>query len=70
MEFDEEKGLEYFLKIRDSVKETYVEKYGKSEQEAEEIANRIAMKLLIRNVGYENASKVFGLAKKRGIKLE
>lgn len=64
--FDEERGLDYFLRMKDAIRETYVEKYGFDEEKAEDVATRVAMKLLIRNVGPENADKVFSLAKKRG----
>ncbi len=70
MEFDEEKGLEYFQRMKESISETYVEKYGYDKEEADRIACRIAAKLLIRNIGQENAGKVIGLAKKRGIWIE
>lgn len=66
-DFDEERGFEYFMRMKDAIAETYVKKYNYSEDQAQEIATRIAAKLLIRNVGPDNAQKVFNLARKRGI---
>jgi hypothetical protein len=66
MESDEDKEIENFLRTREAIKEVYIEKYGKNEAEAEEIATRIALKLFIKAVGRENAEKLF---KKRGSKI-
>lgn len=67
MQFDEERGLDYFLRMRDSIARTYIENYGYDDEKADEVATRIAMKLLIRNVGPENAERVFNIARKKGI---
>ena len=69
MDFDEEKGLEYFERIVNAVSEEYEER-GYSKEEARKIACRIGAKILVRNWGHENAGKVIGLAKKRGIWVE
>lgn len=66
-DFDEEVGVDYFLRMRDSIARTYVERYGYTDEEADEVATRIAMKLLIRNVGPQNAEKVFQILRKRGV---
>ena len=69
MDFDEEKGLEYFQRIVDAVSEEYEER-GYDKEEARRIACRIGAKLLVRNLGPENAGKVIGLAKKKGVWVE
>ncbi len=66
-DLDIERGIEYFQSIRDSIKETYVDEYGKSEEEALKIATRTAMKVLYRRMGPEWAMAVINEAKKRGL---
>ncbi len=65
-DFDEERGLGYFLRLRDAIYQNMLGD-GRDEEEARLFATKTAIKLLIRNVGPENAQKVIGLAKKRGI---
>lgn len=64
-EFDVERGIRYFEEIKNNIYHTYVDQYGYSPDKAEEIAMRTAAKLLIRNIGPENAMKVLEEIKKR-----
>jgi len=64
-EFDVDRGVRYFLEIKNNIYHTYVDEYGYPPDKAEDIATRTAAKLLIRNIGPENAMKVLEEIKKR-----
>lgn len=64
-EFDVERGIRYFEEIKANIYHVYVDEYGYDPEKAEEIATRTAAKLLIRNVGPQNAMKVLEELKKR-----
>lgn len=65
-EFDLDRAIGYFERMRENIFETYVNEYGYDRERAEEIATRTAAKLLVRNIGPANADRVFEELRRRG----
>ena len=66
-DFDVERGLEYFERMRSSIASTYENEYGYDHDRAMDVATRVAIKLLVRNVGPDNANLVLEEARRRKI---
>ena len=64
-EFNIDQGIEYFNRMYESIKQTYITKYGFSEEKADEVAFRTAAYLLVRNVGPVNADEVLKRVKRK-----
>ncbi len=64
-DFNIEQGVEYFNRMYESIKQTYIEKYGFSEEKADKVAFRTAAYLLIRNIGPVNADEVLKRVRKK-----